>query len=184
MTTTTLVGDKQSEGWFLDTGATNHMTGSVDVFAELDRSITGKVRFADGSVVEIHGRGIVVFADKGGDHREFTDVYFITALKSSIVSVGQLDEGWFDIGIRHGVLTVRDQQKRLLIEVTRSANRLYKLFFRPVHHVCLAVGHVSDAWRWHAWLGHQHFDGLRNMVRGNLVRGLPHIEHADELCDA
>ena len=184
VTTPTLAGGKQSEGWFLDTGATNHMTGSVDAFAELDRSITGKVRFADGSVVEIHGRGTVVFADKGGDHRAFTDVYFIPALKSSVVSVGQLDEGWFDIGIRRGVLTVRDQQKRLLIEVTRSANRLYKLFFRPVHPVCLAVGHVSDAWRWHARLGHQHFDGLRKMARGNLVRGLPHIEHADELCDA
>ena len=100
------------------------MTGSIDAFAELDRSITGKVRFTDGSVVEIHGRGTVVFADKGGDHRAFTDVYFIPALKSSVVSVGQLDEGWFDIGIRRGVLTVHDQQKRLLIEVTRSPNRL------------------------------------------------------------
>ena len=154
VTTPTLAGGKQSEGWFLDTGATNHMTGSVYAFAELDRSITGKVRFADGYVVEIHGRGTVVFADKGGDHRPFMDVYFIPALKSSVVSVGQLDEGWFDIGIRRGVLTVRDQQKRLLIEVTRLANRLYKLFFRSVHPVCLAVGHVSDAWRWHARLGH------------------------------
>ena len=41
------------------------MTGSVDAFAELDRSITGKVRFANGSVVDIHGRGTVVFANNG-----------------------------------------------------------------------------------------------------------------------
>lgn len=46
------------------------------------------------------------------------------------------------------------------------------------------VGHVSDAWHWHAWLGHQHFDGLQKMARGNLVHGLPHIKHAGELCDA
>ncbi|XBI59412.1 hypothetical protein VPH35_040483 [Triticum aestivum] len=37
VTTPTLAGGKQSEGWFLDTGATNHMTGSIDAFAELDR---------------------------------------------------------------------------------------------------------------------------------------------------
>ena len=80
VTTPTLAGGKQSEGWFLDTGATNHMTGSIDAFAELDRSITGKVRFTDGAVVEIHGRGTVVFDDKGGDHRAFTDVYFIPTL--------------------------------------------------------------------------------------------------------
>ena len=60
VTTPTLAGGKQSEGWFLDTGAMNHMTSLVDAFAELDRSITGKVRFADGSVVEIHGHGTVV----------------------------------------------------------------------------------------------------------------------------
>ena len=142
MTTRMLAGGKQSEGWFLDTGTMNHMTGSVDAFAELERSITAKVRFTDGSVVEIHERGTVIFADKGGDHRAFTDVYLIPALKSSVVSVRQLNEGWFDIGIRRGVLTVCDQQKRLLIEVTRSPNRLYKFFFRPVHPVCLAVGHA------------------------------------------
>nr|XP_020163276.1 uncharacterized protein LOC109748659 [Aegilops tauschii subsp. strangulata] len=111
-----LVGGKQSEGWFLDTGAMNHMTSSIDTFVELDHSITGKVLFADGSMVKIHGHGTVVFADKGGDHRAFTDVYFILALKRSVVSVGQLDEGWFDIGIRCGVLTMHGQYKRLLIE--------------------------------------------------------------------
>ncbi|XP_073360351.1 uncharacterized protein [Aegilops tauschii subsp. strangulata] len=100
VTTPTLAGGKQSEGWFLDTGATNHMTDSVDAFAELDRSITRKVRFADGSMVDIHGRGTVIFADKGVDHRAFTDVYFIPTLKSNVMSVRQLDEGWLDIGIR------------------------------------------------------------------------------------
>lgn len=43
VTTPTLAGGKQSEGWFLNTGATNHMTGSVDTFMDLDPSITGKV---------------------------------------------------------------------------------------------------------------------------------------------
>lgn len=37
------------------------MTGNDIVFAELDRSVTGKVRFGDGSIVDICGRGIVLF---------------------------------------------------------------------------------------------------------------------------
>lgn len=85
---------------FLDTGATNHMTGSEGAFVELDHSATGKVRFADEFVVEIHECGTVFFTDKEGDHRAFTDVYFIQVLKSSVVSVGQLDEGRFDINIQ------------------------------------------------------------------------------------
>jgi hypothetical protein len=36
------------------------MTGNSDKFAELDRSVIGKVRFGDGSAVEICGRGAVL----------------------------------------------------------------------------------------------------------------------------
>jgi hypothetical protein len=103
--------------WFLDTGATNHMTGSINAFAELDRFVAGKVRFADGSVVDIRGRGTVVFASGNGDHRAFTEVFYIPALKSSMVSLGQLDESWYNINIHRGVLTIRDQHRRLLIKV-------------------------------------------------------------------
>jgi hypothetical protein len=129
-------------------------------------------------------RGTVVFAVDGGDDHAFTEVFFIPALKSSVVSLGQLDESWFDIHIRRGVLTISDHQQRVLFKVNRSPNRLYKLMFEPVHSVCLAAGHVSEAWRWHARLGHLHFNGMQRMVRGRLVRGLPHIDHANELCEA
>ncbi|XP_071683669.1 uncharacterized protein [Lolium perenne] len=74
--------------WYLDTGASNHMTGEEDVFSELDKRITGKVRFGDGSVVDIHGRGTVLFAIDDERHRALTAVYWIPKLKSNIVSIG------------------------------------------------------------------------------------------------
>lgn len=116
------------------------MMGFVDVFAELDRCISGTVRFVDGSNFKIHSQATVVFAVKGGDHKAFTDVFYIPALKSSVVSLGQLDENWYDITIRCGVLTVCDQLSRLLFKVKRSLNCLYRLSFRPVQLMCLAVG--------------------------------------------
>ena len=63
--------------WFLDTGASNHMTGVRWVFAELDNGVTGTVKFGDGSVVEIQGRGTILFACCNGEHCALTDVYFI-----------------------------------------------------------------------------------------------------------
>nr|CAE04657.2 OSJNBa0061G20.13 [Oryza sativa Japonica Group] len=53
---TELTGD-----WFLDTGATNHMTGAGSAFAELNTGVLSTVKFGDGSVIEIQGRGTVVF---------------------------------------------------------------------------------------------------------------------------
>lgn len=51
--------EERIKGWYLDTGATNHMTGHSDAFAELDQTVTGTVKFGDGSVVEIKGIGTV-----------------------------------------------------------------------------------------------------------------------------
>lgn len=39
--------------WYLDNGASNHMTGHREKFSELNESITGQVRFGDGSTVKI-----------------------------------------------------------------------------------------------------------------------------------
>jgi hypothetical protein len=58
----------ESTRWILDTGATNHMTGARSSFSELDTGVRGTVKFGDGSVVDIEGRGTVLFKCKDGEH--------------------------------------------------------------------------------------------------------------------
>ena len=43
----------QEQRWYLDSGASNHMTGSKEAFSELDGNVTGTVKFGDGSRVAI-----------------------------------------------------------------------------------------------------------------------------------
>ncbi|XP_078441496.1 uncharacterized protein LOC144711381 [Wolffia australiana] len=42
--------------WFLDNGASNHMTRDKNKFRELDEAVTGKGRFGDGRSVEVKGK--------------------------------------------------------------------------------------------------------------------------------
>nr|GEW06499.1 zinc finger, CCHC-type [Tanacetum cinerariifolium] len=44
--------------WYLDNGASNHMTGVREHFKELDEKVSGKVRFGDGSYIEIKGKAL------------------------------------------------------------------------------------------------------------------------------
>jgi hypothetical protein len=87
------LGEKSGEGrtrWILDTGATNHMTGVRSFFSELDTGVHGTVRFGDGSVVDIHGRGTILLSCKNGEHQRLGGVYYIPKLTANIVSLGSL----------------------------------------------------------------------------------------------
>ena len=59
-----------------------------EFFSDLDFGVKGSVKFGDASAVEIKGVSSVIFKAKTRDHRFLTEVYYIPALKNSIISVG------------------------------------------------------------------------------------------------
>jgi hypothetical protein len=148
------VGNPDDALWHLDTGATNHMTGSRAVFSDIDEHVTGTVRFGDGSLVNIEGQGTVLFSCKTGEHRQLAGVYLIPRLDINLISVGQLDEDGYDIHVDKGVMRIRDERRRLLARVRRSPNRLYSIRLDITHPVCLTARRVDTAWRWHERFGH------------------------------
>lgn len=77
------VKDGEDDIWYLDNGASNHMSGDRRYFSSIDDSISGKVRFGDDSCIDINGKGSIEFMDRNGEARKITDVYFIPNLKST-----------------------------------------------------------------------------------------------------
>ena len=114
------VGADQEHRWYLDSGASNHMMGSKASFFELDDDVTSTVKFGDGSRVAIQGHDTIIFRCQNREHRTLTDVYYVSQLCSSIISIGQLDECSSEVLIKDGVLRIRDREQRLLTKVKRS----------------------------------------------------------------
>jgi hypothetical protein len=141
--------DDRLEGWYLDTGATNHMTRCGDVLSELDLVVQGTVKFGDGSIVNICGKGTVIFSGRRGEHKVLTGVYLIPRLRNSIISIEQMDEGGSRVLIEGGVLKIWDRQRRLLAWVQRSEDRMYRLELQVARPLCLVVHQDDEAWRWH-----------------------------------
>jgi hypothetical protein len=103
------------------------MTGNSDKFAELDYTVKGRVRFGDGSAVEICGRGSVLMWCQTGEHKVLSDVYYIPRLKTNIVSLGQLDGNGCKYSVEDGIMTVLDRERKVLARVKRTRNRMYIL---------------------------------------------------------
>ena len=176
---------KKEEGiWYLDNGASNHMTGNRSYFTELNENIKGKVKFGDDSCVEICGRGSILFQNKADEQKLVTDIYYIPNLKSSILSLGQATEAGCEVKMRQDYLTLHDSNGRLLVKVKRSPNRLYKTSLTIGQPTCLQSRIDDDTWRWHARLGHISFKTVKTISEQGMVRGLPSIRKEGRLCES
>ncbi|XP_066374520.1 uncharacterized protein [Miscanthus floridulus] len=159
--------DDKINSWYLDTGATHHITGRHEFFSDLDSSVKGSIKFGDASAVEIKGIGSIIFKAKMGEHRLLIGVYYIPTLKNSIISVGQLDENGSWVEIEDGVLHIWDTGRHLLAKVA--------------HPLCLVARRNDEAWRWHERFGHLHFEALKQLGKKEMVHGMPYIDHVDQL---
>lgn len=172
----------ESNVWYLDNGASNHMTGVRSKFNELDKTVTGRVKFGDGSAVKIEGKGSIIFKCKNGEQRVIRDVYFIPTLCSNILSLGQLAEEGNKVVMNNNFLWIFEKEGNLLMKVKRSFNRLYKIIIENVESRCLLSKSNELSHLWHMRLGHVNFKSMELMHKENMVHGLPKTTQTKEIC--
>ena len=112
-------GEKRVETnmWYLDNKASNHMTRDRTKFKELDEKLIGNVNFGDGSVVPIQGKGSILFQCKNGDQRLLTKVYYIPNLKINTISLGQMTEEGSRVELPDSFLKMFEKNGILLMKV-------------------------------------------------------------------
>jgi transposase InsO family protein len=123
-----------------------------------------------------------MFVCKDGEHRVLSDVYYIPRLRTSIVSLGQLDEIAYKTVIEDGAMCVYDHRRQLLARALRMNNRLYSVTLQKAAPICLLAKAGDAAWRWHARYGHLHFRALYELGAKNMVEGLPAISRVEQFC--
>lgn len=172
----------ESNVWYLDNDASNHMTGCKSKFTKLNERITGAVKFGDGSKVSIEGKGSITFKCKNGQERTIHEVYYIPSLCNNILSLGQLSEEGNKIMMKGEHLWVYDTSDDLLIKVKRSSNRLYKLIIESSKPMCLMSKVETKSKLWHARLGHVNYQAMHLMSSKQMVRGMPKVTQPKEKC--
>jgi len=178
-------GVSYGDVWYLDNGASNHMTGDREKFREIDPTVAGKVTFGDGSSVEIKGKGSIVFQGQSRDQWVLYDVYYIPKLKSNLVSSGQLTEIGHRVLMDDNLIEVAQKNpEKMIMRVQRSVNRLYKVELKTANPVSLLANVNDVSWLWHGRLGHVNFQSLKMLVDKEMAGGIPLIDHPDQVCQS
>ncbi|KAI4331744.1 hypothetical protein L6164_016702 [Bauhinia variegata] len=160
-------GKTISSPWFVDSRASNHMTGSLDLLHNL-RQYTGtqNIQIANGSNLPITAIGDI--------NSSFHHVFVSPGLSTNLISVGQLMDNNCDVSFSRGGCIVQDQVSGKVIARGPKIGRLFPLQFtvpRTLSFSSVIVTNKAEVW--HKRLGHPNNVILSKLMKrgflGNVV---------------
>jgi transposase InsO family protein len=189
--------ESSKEVWFLDSGCSNHMSGSKEMFATMDDSIKSEVKLGNDHRVSVMGKGSINIRTKQGEEKHISDVYYVPGLQHNLISIGQLVQKGYRIYFENGECVILDKKpsNRLIAKVEMTKNRMFplriqsELFLEPqglqkVVELAFKASYKNESWLWHLRLGHLNFKGLQLLYKKRMVYGLPPIEPLKTTCES
>ena len=84
--------------WYIDTGASSHMTGQKRLFRDLqERGTRIHVELGDDAQYQAQGVGTVSFQRQSGKPLSFVDVLYVPGLTKNLISVSTLEEKGYQV---------------------------------------------------------------------------------------
>lgn len=118
--------DDRKNRWFFDSGCSNHMSGDLSKFSQLDDKYQHSVKLGNNYKMKIHGKGRVKLCVNGIKHI-LTDVFYVPGLTNNLLSVGQLQERGIGVLMQSGKCKVYHPEKGLICETIISTNRMFSI---------------------------------------------------------
>ena len=162
--------------WYLDSGATHHVSGEQSTFSSISQTSGSKVRSAGGHSHSETGVGDVELQLSNGEIKSVGSVLYTPSITKNLLSVGALtDLNKTRVFRSKGCFIINNLNLEVEAFALRDSNHgLYRLTGshrnrEPEVHLL----HHSQAELWLKHLGHFHTKGIQRMANYEAVRGLP-----------
>nr|GEV86440.1 integrase, catalytic region, zinc finger, CCHC-type, peptidase aspartic, catalytic [Tanacetum cinerariifolium] len=166
--------------WIINSGCSKHMMGNRALLTNFVEKFLGTVRFGNNDFTVIAGYEDVVIGSL-----TIKKVYYVEGLRHNLFSVGQFCNKGLEVAFRKSTCFVRNEDVVDLLTGDCSSN-LYTIALNKVasnSSTCLlAKASSSQSWLWHQRLSHLNFATINNLVKNNLVQGLPKMKFEKIIC--
>lgn len=182
-------GDKNA--WYLDSGATEHMSPNIKFFRNYKRVVEHPVRIGNGQVIFAAGRGdidIMVYNGEKWTENYLKDVLHVPDLFANLFSQGKvLDKGYNLKSDKQSCEFVRDGAK---ISVGVREHGLYRMLMRvkesqiqdsALASVTVKSKRAESLRLWHERLAHQNIVQVKQFLRRNNIN---FVDEKDFVCEA
>ena len=160
-----LVSSVMGSVWFLNSGASFHMTGDRDLFTNLDEKDLGvHIEMGDDRRYSATGIGTISFGRESGKPFVLKEVMHVPGLKKNIISVAMLEDKGYDVVFSKGKAFLRSKETGETRRIWVQVKNLYQLQVDGCAAMAgKAEGVVSrdDGELWHQRLGHLHHGALK-----------------------
>jgi len=125
---TCLVSSMMGSVWFLDSGASFHMTGDKDLFSDLDEKDLGvHIEMGDDGRYSAIGIRTISFERESGKPFILKDVMHVPGLKKNLISVAMLEDKGYDVVFSEGKAFLRSKATGETRRIGVRIKNLYQL---------------------------------------------------------
>lgn len=157
----------QSDCWYLDSGASAHMTSNIDILCDVKKTTPNTVTVADNRHLKIEAIGnarMTLKVESGGNPIKVTNVLVVPELCANLLSVSKLTEKGLRVVFDGKCCWITEPDNKL-VGTASAINGMYKLDV-VLPHVAYTAKSENSQLLWHRRLGHIGVDNMKRL-KGN-----------------
>ncbi|MCO5573146.1 hypothetical protein L7F22_026912 [Adiantum nelumboides] len=148
--------EEVEDGWYVDSGASNHMTHHHDWFTSVQPfEGEGSVLTRDDSHHAIQGKRTITIQMSQGEEKDLSNVLLVPGITKNLISVGQIVEKGYEVKFNKDGCYVKNDKGKVVAYGEKN-ERLFKLKMNATHNANFSSHSSSSSplILWHKRLGH------------------------------
>ncbi len=169
-----ITNSTSSKLWYIDSGASWHMTGIRDCFSDYqEERMNFHITMGNKEKCTPVGKGTIILQTEIGEQFRATNVLNVSSLGMNLLSVSQHQSKGYDVFFIKEKVYVKQLSWKKKVQIRIRSNRLYKLQRESPMALICSNGDKDLNELWLIRMGHLHHGALRILKK--TVTGVPNL---------